>query len=120
MLFLHELPEAIFFLIVISLRLFSCSMQRDRVNMIGQSNFNTKMRDTLEQLQIVFNEVFQDDETKLIRETSAADIEAWDSLSHVTLVLRVESHFGVRFSSSEIAGLKNVGELVDLVGVKSA
>ncbi len=78
------------------------------------------MADTLEELQSVFSEVFQDDDVTLVRETSAADIDAWDSLTHVNLVLRVESHFGIRFSSAEIAGLKNVGELADLVNEKKA
>ena len=49
------------------------------------------------------------------RSTSAADVDDWDSLMHVTLVLRVESEFGVRFSSGEVSALSTVGDLMDLV-----
>lgn len=78
------------------------------------------MSNTLERLNDVFREVFDDDELTTSRQTTAADVENWDSLMHVTLVINVEKVFGVRFSSSEVAGLKNVGELVDLIDTKQA
>ena len=49
------------------------------------------------------------------RQTSAKDIDEWDSLMHVNLILAVEARFGVRFTSTEVAGLKDVRELIDLV-----
>jgi len=67
------------------------------------------------EIQDVFRDVFDDDSLVIARETTAADVEQWDSLMHVTLMVHLERHFGVRFNSSEVAGLKNVGELVDLV-----
>ena len=70
---------------------------------------------TLARLNEVFRDVFEDDELCVSGQTTAADVEGWDSLMHVTLVINVEKAFGVRFSSSEIAGLRNVGELVTLV-----
>jgi acyl carrier protein len=73
------------------------------------------MSPTLARLNEVFQDVFEDDELRVSSETTAADVEGWDSLMHVTLVINVEKAFGVRFSSSEIAGLKNVGELLALV-----
>ncbi len=76
------------------------------------------MEDVFAQLQEVFQGTFQDDEITLMRETSAADIEGWDSLMHVTLVLNVEAGFDVRFTSTEVAVLKTVGELVDLIRSK--
>lgn len=69
----------------------------------------------LSEIQSVFREVFDDDTIVIARETTAADVEQWDSLMHVTLMVHIERQFGVRFSSSEVSGLKNVGELVDLV-----
>jgi acyl carrier protein len=71
---------------------------------------------TLARLQEVFREVFDNDELVISRQTTAADIDDWDSINHVNLVLAVERAFKVRLSSSGIANLKNVGELVDLLG----
>ena len=51
----------------------------------------------------------------MTRETGAADVEGWDSLTHVTLVLTIEKAFAIRFKSSQVASLKNVGELADLI-----
>ena len=66
-------------------------------------------------LQDVFREVFSDDDLEISRETTAEDIRAWDSLMHVTLIVNVERAFNVRFSSRQVASLKNVGELIDIV-----
>ena len=71
--------------------------------------------DTLTQLQQVFRNIFDDDALTVTRESTAQDIEAWDSVQNVTLMLEVETDFGVRFSTSEMAYLKNVGDLVDLI-----
>jgi acyl carrier protein len=73
------------------------------------------MGETLDRLNDVFREVFEDDELRVFPETTAQDVEGWDSLMHVTLIIRVEKAFGIRCSSSEIAGLKDVGELVALI-----
>lgn len=74
--------------------------------------------DTLTQLQEVFRNIFEDEALTISRETTAQDIEAWDSVQNVTLMLEVETEFKVRFSTSEMAYLKNVGDLVDLVEKK--
>ena len=73
------------------------------------------MTDTLAQLTAVFQDVFDDTDLQITRSTSANDVENWDSVSHVTLMLNVEKKFQVRFSSSEVAKLQNVGELIDLI-----
>jgi acyl carrier protein len=78
------------------------------------------MSESLSALNDVFREVFDDDEIHLTRATTAKDVEGWDSLMHVTLLLNVEKKFGIRFKSGEIAGLKNVGELVDLIDARRA
>lgn len=74
--------------------------------------------DTLTQLQDVFRTVFDDDALVISRDTTAQDVEAWDSVQNVTLMLDVETEFKVRFSTSEMAYLKNVGDLVDLIEKK--
>ena len=74
--------------------------------------------DTLTQLQDVFRRIFEDDALTISRATTAQDVEAWDSVQNVTLMLEVETEFKVRFSTSEMAYLKNVGDLVDLIEKK--
>jgi acyl carrier protein len=73
------------------------------------------MSDVLTRVNQVFQDVFDDDEISISPSTTAQDIEGWDSLMHVTLIVNIEKAFGVRFRSSEVAALKNVGELVDLI-----
>jgi acyl carrier protein len=77
------------------------------------------MDTTLDRLNEVFREVFDDEDLEVTWATTARDIEGWDSLMHVTLMVNVEKRFGVRFSSYEVAGLKDVGELADLVESKA-
>lgn len=73
------------------------------------------MTDTMQHLNELFRGVFDDEDLVITRETSARDIDDWDSLMHVTLLLTVEKGFGIRFSSSQVAGLTDVGQLVDLI-----
>jgi acyl carrier protein len=73
------------------------------------------MDDYLDRLNAVFQQVFLDDRLVVTRDTTAQDVEGWDSLMHVSLMVNVEKAFGVRFRSSEVAGLQTVGELIDLI-----
>ena len=63
----------------------------------------------------VFQDVFDDDCISVHDETTAADIEDWDSLSHITLLSAVEDEFGIEFSMRQTVKLKNVGEMVDII-----
>lgn len=72
----------------------------------------------LEQIIPIFHEVFDDDSLVLGRETTADDIDAWDSLSHINLIMAVELHFKIKFALGELQSLKNVGDLIDLIGKK--
>jgi acyl carrier protein len=74
---------------------------------------------TLEQLTPIFHEVFDDDSIVLSRATTANDIDAWDSLSHMNLVIAIEVKFGIRFALGELQTLKDVGHLADLVDKKT-
>ncbi len=76
---------------------------------------NKSIKNIIAELNTIFCDVFEDDELVISRETTAADVEAWDSLQHVTLILRVESYFGVRLSSAEVADLTSVGDLLDIL-----
>lgn len=73
------------------------------------------MRDLMPDLNLIFQDSFGDDTLKVSRETTAQDVEGWDSLNHVVLMLAVERAFGVRFSSAEVDRMKTVGELHDLI-----
>lgn len=68
----------------------------------------------------VFHDVFDDDEIVLSPHLSANDVEGWDSLKHVRLLLTVERTFRIKFSTSEIGRLKNVGELAALIQSKAS
>jgi acyl carrier protein len=76
------------------------------------------MVDRLSRLNEVFQDVFDDDELAINRESTARDVEGWDSLMHVTLLINIEKAFGVKFTSSEVARLKSVGDLLDLISAK--
>lgn len=71
--------------------------------------------ETWRRLTDVFRETLGDPELILRRETTAQDVEDWDSVSNIQLLVAIESAFGVKFRTGEIAGLKNVGELYDLI-----
>jgi acyl carrier protein len=66
----------------------------------------------------VFEAVF-DEEIALMPELSAKDVDGWDSLTHIRLILTVEKRFKIKFSSSEIGKLENVGDLVRLLKQKA-
>lgn len=76
------------------------------------------MNDIHTRITKVFRTVFDDDSLILRDDLTATDVEGWDSLSHINLIVAVEKEFGVRFKTSEVAGLKNVGELEALVEMK--
>lgn len=71
--------------------------------------------EALEALTPIFREVFDDDSIVLTEETTAADIEEWDSVEHFNLISEIESRFKMRFSMREVSGMKNVGELAEIV-----
>ncbi len=75
--------------------------------------------DVLQRVNDVFRDVFDEGDLSISRQTTAADVAGWDSLMHVRLMLAVEKAFGVRFSSSEVASLPNVGALIDLLDRKT-
>jgi len=66
-------------------------------------------------LERIFREVFEDQKLTLKDEMTARDVEKWDSLTHVALVVAVEEFFHVKFRNAEIARLKCVGDLKKLV-----
>lgn len=69
--------------------------------------------DLLDQLNDIFCEVFDDDDIRITPEMTANDVDGWDSLSHVNLIVAIESKFSIRFSQKELLTFKNVGDLLN-------
>ena len=68
------------------------------------------MSDTRERLQAIFHELFDDSTLVLTDQTTAQDVEGWDSLAHINLIIAVEKQFGIRFATAEISRLKDAGQ----------
>jgi acyl carrier protein len=66
-------------------------------------------------LNEVFQDVFDDEDITVNDSTVAADVDGWDSLEHINLIVAVERCFGIKFTMGETTGLKNVGEMVDRI-----
>jgi acyl carrier protein len=71
--------------------------------------------DVQKRLNSIFCDIFDDESIKISDSTSAADIEDWDSLEHINLIAAVEEEFGMKFKMKEVSGMKNVGEMLDII-----
>lgn len=78
------------------------------------------MSDILADLQPIFRDVLDDPALQITRQSSAATVANWDSLAHINLVSAIEQEFHIRFALSELAELKNVGDMIDLMEQKLA
>ncbi len=77
------------------------------------------MEEIYERLNEVFRDFFDDEDIELDEETTADDIDDWDSLNHITLMAAVEDEFGIRFTMGEVSGMKNVGEMAQIIKERS-
>jgi acyl carrier protein len=66
-------------------------------------------------LTAIFRDIFDDETITLTPETTADDVEGWDSFNHINLIVSAEAKFGVKFKSAEVEELKNVDEFVQLI-----
>lgn len=66
-------------------------------------------------LTIIFRDVLDNESIVLARETTAADIDAWDSLAQISLLVAIEKDFRIHFSLPEVESLRNVGDMMDLI-----
>ena len=69
--------------------------------------------DILAEVNAVFRDVFDDDSISVTDATTAADIEEWDSLTHITLINEIENLFNLKFSMKDVLAMENVGGLLD-------
>lgn len=74
-----------------------------------------KTDEVLQRIQEIFRDVFDDKSLMIQRDTDADDIEDWDSLNHINLIVAIEKEFSIKFSLVELQLLKDVGETVDLI-----
>lgn len=77
------------------------------------------MANILEALNTIFADVVDENDIVLHRETSARDIDEWDSLNHIQFVVAIEKHFKIKFTRAEISSWKNVGEMCDTIAAKT-
>ena len=74
----------------------------------------------LDRLTPIFRDVLDDDALVITLSTTADDVDGWDSLAHIRLVVSIEQAFGLRFSAAEVSALENVGDLMALIQRKQA
>jgi acyl carrier protein len=75
---------------------------------------------TIQKLSDIIRSVFENDAVEISRQTTAHDVDGWDSLSHVNLIVALETAFDIRFLQRELLTFKNVGDLVDGIDAKLA
>jgi len=72
----------------------------------------------IEELQDIFREIFDEEDLVISRDTTAEDIEDWDSLTHMQLIVQIEKKYGIKFTTAEIKKAANVGEFIDIIKEK--
>lgn len=72
-------------------------------------------QEIMDRLNAIFQDVFDDDSLTVGPNTTAKDVEDWDSLSHITLISAVEDEFRMKFSMKEVVEMKNVGEMISII-----
>ncbi|MCU1257588.1 MAG: acpP 1 [Bryobacterales bacterium] len=78
-------------------------------------------RQTLRQrMNAIFQDIFDDPSLQVSDDMTAADVEGWDSLSHINLIVAVEKAFKIKLTTAEVRSLNNVGDFISLVERKAA
>lgn len=74
---------------------------------------NAQFREVFEKVHSIFKEVLENDDILFKYETNSNDIEEWDSLNHIALVITIETKFGIKFTAKEMQSFNNVGEMCE-------
>jgi len=72
----------------------------------------------LSEIQSIMRDVFDDESIVIEKQSTANDVEGWDSLTHIQLIVAIEKHFKIKFSSKEILSWKDVGEMLEGISSK--
>lgn len=83
----------------------------------GSEKMNTAI---MAELRPIFSDVLDLPALELTPESNATNVDGWDSLAHVNLIVAIEKKFGIKFALGELQNLKNVGEMVELIQKKTA
>ncbi|OUR98837.1 acyl carrier protein [Halobacteriovorax marinus] len=75
-------------------------------------------QEVMDELQELFRDIFDDEDLILSEGTNSNEVEEWDSLNHINLVIAIERKFNIKFALGEIQSLKDVGEMVDMMIAK--
>ncbi len=75
-------------------------------------------QDILNQVQEIFRDILDNNDININYATVADDIEEWDSLSHIQLIVAIEKHFKIKFNSKELLEWKSVGDMIDCISGK--
>ncbi|SDB38535.1 acyl carrier protein [Pseudobutyrivibrio sp. YE44] len=71
--------------------------------------------EVLAKVNEIIQEVFDDEDIQVTDATVASDVDGWDSLMHITLIGTIEDEFDIKFAMKDVVGMKNVGQMVDLI-----
>jgi acyl carrier protein len=75
-------------------------------------------QDILSQVNILFKKIFENENISVNMETTANDVDEWDSLNHTAMISEMERHFNIKFKLKEMLGFKNVGDMVNTIHSK--
>ncbi len=75
-------------------------------------------KEILKQLNEIFVDSLDNDDLVIEESDQAGDVDGWDSLTHIMLVVSIEKHFKIKFTSTEILSWQNVGEMIDSISAK--
>ena len=77
-----------------------------------------KVKEIIEKIEPIFKEIFDDEILNINKDSNSDNIDGWDSLNHILLIVGIEKELNIRFSSGEIASYKNVGEMCEAISEK--
>ncbi len=75
-------------------------------------------KELFEKIQEIFRDIFDDDELKIEESTNSSNIDDWDSINHINLIVAIESELNIKFNLDELSTLKDVGAMIDLILIK--
>ena len=75
-------------------------------------------KELFEKIQEIFRDIFDDDQLNIKESTNSSNIDDWDSLNHINLVVAIESELNIKFNLDELSTLKDVGAMIDLILIK--